>query len=496
MGEVPFFSRFGYTEDDRADCREALRRMLPEHELMTHKYQGYCSYTVLLLYRPRRQHTITREEEVHGHHSDGKARLDIEQEEALKQPPPPPNDPFWNQSLIIQFRPVPFALNIDTARLARTIYGAFAPQVRSLGLFGPQTRHHNVHHAHSSRRPLTVTAQSLIPGIPYSAMQPYHSRLSPAQRTRQEALVRDFAAFLARGWRRDDGEHPPGPLAAATPHKLHLLSRRLPSRVLRRAAEETLKRLPLLERLPLALNHGDVVPGNVMVVGASSGGQLGGQRRGEEGGEEELECCRMAGLVDWAEAQVGPWGVPLYGLEFLLGFVWKRLSSSSVSAAGGREGKGEAVSGVGERDGGGGAAWGADAHTLNSGNGEPTTTTWRWTYYDCAAHLRRLFWTELKGRIGELAADGDGEGKGEGGREEEGEGEGEKLMQAVRVARDVGVLLWFGFAWDEGRIDRVVNSLDDSREVCLLETFLGGGALAGEGDGDGGGGSRVGGVKL
>ncbi|KAK8203477.1 hypothetical protein BKA81DRAFT_280695, partial [Phyllosticta paracitricarpa] len=365
-----FFSRFGYTEDDRADCREALRRMLPEHELMTHKYQGYCSYTVLLLYRPRRQHTITREEE----------------------PPPPPNDPFWNQSLIIQFRPVPFALNIDTARLARTIYGAFAPQVRSLGLFGPQTRHHNVHHAHSSRRPLTVTAQSLIPGIPYSAMQPYHSRLSPAQRTRQEALVRDFAAFLARGWRRDDGEHPPGPLAAATPHKLHLLSRRLPSRVLRRAAEETLKRLPLLERLPLALNHGDVVPGNVMV---------------------ELECCRMAGLVDWAEAQVGPWGVPLYGLEFLLGFVWKRF-----------------------------------------GNGEPTTTTWRWTYYDCAAHLRRLFWTELKGRIGELAAD-------------------EKLMQAVRVARDVGVLLWFGFAWDEGRIDRVVNSLDDSREVCLLETFLG-----------------------
>ncbi|KAK7526219.1 uncharacterized protein IWZ02DRAFT_373832 [Phyllosticta citriasiana] len=389
MGEVPFFSRFGYTEDDRADCHEALRRMLPEHELMTHKYQGYCSYTVLLLYRPR--------------------------QEALKQPPPP-NDPFWNQSLIIQFRPAPFALDIGTARLARTIYGASAPQVRSLGLFRPQTHYHQHHHHHNN--------DSLIPGIPYSAMQPYHSRLSPAQRTRQEALVRDFAAFLARGWRRDDGEHPPGPLAAAaTPHKLHLLSRRLPSRVLRRAAEETLEQLPLLERLPLALNHGDVVPGNVMVEG-------------------EEECCRMAGLVDWAEAQVGPWGVPLYGLEFLLG-----------------------------------------------GTGDPTTTTttttWRWTYYDCAAHLRRLFWTELKGRIGELAADGDGEG----------EGEGKKLMQSVRVARDVGVLLWFGFAWDEGRIDRVVNSLDDPREVFLLETFLGGGALAGEGDW-GGGREKGGGVKL
>ncbi|KAK8182324.1 hypothetical protein BC567DRAFT_174988, partial [Phyllosticta citribraziliensis] len=375
MADLSFFSRFGFTGEDRADCHELLRRLFPEHELTTHKYQGYCSYTVLLLYRPRYRPALEQ------------GALDDEHD-----------DGFWNQSLVVQFRPPPFALDIQTASLARTIYGAFAPRVRSLGRFAAQT-HHTIHRdaAHSRHQiggdagdtsTLTMTAQTLIPGLPYSAIQPHTPHLSPAQRARQEALVADFAAFLARGWRRDsDGELPlqSGPLNAATPHKLRQLSAHLPSRRLRSAARRTLAALPLLRLLPLALNHGDVVPGNVMAA---------------------TDGCGMAGLVDWAEAEVGAWGVPLYGLEFLLGFV----------------GRGE------------GAA------------------AWRWTYYSCAGELRRLFWREIKRRIVELAP---------------------SLMQAIRVARDVGVLLWFGFAWEEGRIDRVVDGVRDPREVLLLETFLG-----------------------
>jgi hypothetical protein len=33
--------------------------------------------------------------------------------------------------------------------------------------------------------------------------------------------------------------------------------------------------------------------------------------------------------------------------------------------------------------------------------------------------------------------------------------------------------LWFGFAWDEGRIDRVVEEERDGMEVVCLRAFLG-----------------------
>ncbi|KAK8157664.1 hypothetical protein BKA80DRAFT_240178 [Phyllosticta citrichinensis] len=379
MGDLSFFSRFGFTEEDRANCHEILRRMLPEHELMTHKYQGYCSYTVLLF----RQSGPNRE-------------LQIEQEAFDND-----RDDFWNQSLVVQFRPPPFALDIQTASLARAIYGVFAPRVRSLGHFAARTHHRDDAHSRQlighagDTSILTMTAQTLIPGLPYSAIQPHVPHLSPAQRARQEALVTDFAAFLARGWRRhSDSDNElqlplhPGPLNAATPRKLRQLSLHLPSRRLRSAARGTLAALPLLRLLPLALNHGDVVPGNVMVA-------------------QQRDRGALAGLVDWAEAEVGAWGVPLYGLEFLLGF------------------------------------------TIDI----DSTAAWRWTYYSCAGELRRLFWREIERRI-------------------------PSLIQAIRVARAVGVLLWFGFAWEEGRIDRVVDRVRDQREVLLLETFLG---VGGEG---------------
>jgi hypothetical protein len=34
-------------------------------------------------------------------------------------------------------------------------------------------------------------------------------------------------------------------------------------------------------------------------------------------------------------------------------------------------------------------------------------------------------------------------------------------------------LLWFGFAWDEGRIDRVVSEGRDEVELACLNAFLG-----------------------
>jgi hypothetical protein len=36
----------------------------------------------------------------------------------------------------------------------------------------------------------------------------------------------------------------------------------------------------------------------------------------------------------------------------------------------------------------------------------------------------------------------------------------------------VGVLLWYGFAWDEGRVERVVSEGRDGVEVACLRAFM------------------------
>ncbi|CAD6456523.1 3d533ba3-a691-4b94-8c45-bc9a493a8517-CDS [Sclerotinia trifoliorum] len=75
-------------------------------------------------------------------------------------------------------------------------------------------------------------------------------------------------------------------------------------------------------------------------------------------------------------------------------------------------------------------------------------------YHSDATDLREVFWTELTIRIPELKSD--------------------SLMKRVRLARDLGVLLWHGIAWDDGAINRVVvdGRKDDVDEIRRLDAFL------------------------
>lgn len=150
--------------------------------------------------------------------------------------------------------------------------------------------------------------------------------------------------------------------------KLQKLASRLPSSGLRARARDVLERLLAMEAYPVVLNHGDLIPSNILI---------------------DAESWAVTGLVDWAEAEWLPFGTCLYGLEFLLG------------GPGVREGK--AV----------------------------------WEYWEGREALERVFWGALER-----------ERPGLGARREE-----------VMCARDVGVLLWFGYAWDEGAIDRVVTEV-------------------------------------
>jgi len=76
----------------------------------------------------------------------------------------------------------------------------------------------------------------------------------------------------------------------------------------------------------------------------------------------------------------------------------------------------------------------------------------RVVYYEQAERLREYFWTEVEERISDWGCP--------------------SVREGVWLAREVGVLLWRGFAWDDGRVDRVVNARDDAEELALLHAFL------------------------
>jgi len=73
-------------------------------------------------------------------------------------------------------------------------------------------------------------------------------------------------------------------------------------------------------------------------------------------------------------------------------------------------------------------------------------------FYEQADQLRKHFWAVLERLVPDVSET--------------------TVREAVLVARDVGVLLWHGFAWDDGRIDRVVNAVDDGEDLAYLHAFI------------------------
>jgi len=175
-----------------------------------------------------------------------------------------------------------------------------------------------------------------------------------------------------------------GKVGSCIAQKLQKLARELPDEWLRESAMITFDKICALDDYPIVLNHGDLIPSNILV---------------------DEHTWQITGLVDWAEAEHLPFGTCLYGLEHLLGFVRPALSESSRPM---------------------------------------------FVYQEDAARLQQLFWTTLMKAVPEL----------EGRREE------------VQVMRDTGVLLWHGYAWDEGVVDRVVDEVNDGEELAKLRAFL------------------------
>ncbi|KAK8056651.1 hypothetical protein PG993_001878 [Apiospora rasikravindrae] len=77
----------------------------------------------------------------------------------------------------------------------------------------------------------------------------------------------------------------------------------------------------------------------------------------------------------------------------------------------------------------------------------------QFTYYPEADKLASLFWKELQSQIHELRGN-------------------PRQLRAVREAQLFGVLLWHAIAFDDGRLNRVVEEGTDDGEIQRLDAFL------------------------
>ena len=282
------------------------------------------------------------------------------------------SDEITAETLVLQFRPQRFALDLTLCRRAHKTYGSLVPTVNSGG---------QIPAAHSER---DVYELSIVPGVRFDVEQSKNPRLDEHSIHKLENLLRGFASFFATGLGAANSERRwhgcTGEVGSSLISRLQRLSLELPTLALRTRASETLSAVQAgaLDALPVVLSHGDLLPSNIMVSPAT---------------------WQLNGLVDWAEAEDLPFGVGLYGVEHLLGFM---------------------------EDG-------------------------SWVWYEQAPKLRVLFWDYLVEELPEL----DGE-----------------VEKGVLMAQEVGILLWHGFAWDDGKIDRVINEEDNQEEVTILRAFL------------------------
>lgn len=312
-----FFVRTGLGLQARHECYSFIEERYPDQTITPTSCQGYCSMTV-----------------------------------------------FVGETLVVQFRPSVYKLDLRMIQASRDAYGSFAPKTKYLGTLRASSLL-----AYSMNRIEGVCFKDFRSTITTSAQSTDHRR----------RLCRDFARFLAKGWHNSNNTNTSlGTVGSSLVSRLKALATDLPKRF-QGIARNVLSQLRRIETLPWVLTHGDIIAANIMVDPLS---------------------CDLVGFVDWAEAERLPFGVCLYGLEEILG--------------------------------------------------QMTPSGFR--YCPDAEELRILFWAELQRNIPELKQS--------------------QVLEAVKLARDLGVLLWHGIAFDNGAIDRVVQEGRDSEEIRRLDAFL------------------------
>ncbi|KAL4898761.1 hypothetical protein BDV59DRAFT_207006 [Aspergillus ambiguus] len=198
-----------------------------------------------------------------------------------------------NAEFVAQFRLKSFRLNLETVNLARTIYGDFAPRVTFRGEIGEDAE---------NKEALYIYVMSRIRGISYLDFILAHNSQVPENSVEfslwRNNFVIDAARFFALSWKspqvvdqiyRDS-------LHNQYERELELLLISLPDRF-RPLIQRSISSLPCIFSLPMVLLHKDFGVCNIMVNETS---------------------CNLVGVVDWAEAEVAPFGLNLHSHQRLI----------------------------------------------------------------------------------------------------------------------------------------------------------------------------------
>lgn len=115
------------------------------------------------------------------------------------------------------------------------------------------------------------------------------------------AYVQGNGRFFAEAWKNPQQATPAaaGKMQQDIDNDLKRLAENLPERFLATVKQVRAGLPAVFALLPFVLNHGDLSETNMLV---------------------DTHDGRITGIIDWAEAEVSPFGLSLWGLESLLGY--------------------------------------------------------------------------------------------------------------------------------------------------------------------------------
>ncbi|KAJ2891206.1 hypothetical protein MKZ38_000733 [Zalerion maritima] len=181
-----------------------------------------------------------------------------------------------NDDFVVQFRPKSLQLRTETTCLAQDIYGSLAP------------------------RPLCIYVVSRVRGISHLDFVSAHNSPQnwPENFTWRKNLIADVARFLALAWKtpQDIDQASLDGLCHRYEKELRLLLTSLPDRF-HPIIQKSLDPMLVISSLPVVLLHKDFGTCNIMVDSGS---------------------CHLVGVIDWAEAEIGPFGLNMHSLQPLM----------------------------------------------------------------------------------------------------------------------------------------------------------------------------------
>ncbi|KAK4135299.1 hypothetical protein BT67DRAFT_419537 [Trichocladium antarcticum] len=196
-------------------------------------------------------------------------------------------------SYVVQFRLRSLRLKGETAALARRIFGTLVPEVSFRQQLGEDSEA-------AGQEPLLVYVIARIQGMSRLDFILAHGfpENSPENMARRKNLIQDVARFFAIAWKAPQAVDQDylDRMAETFEKELQILLVALPDRF-HPIIRATLAALPSIYSLPTVLLHKDFGDCNIMVEGRT---------------------CNLVGVIDWAEAEIGPFGTNLHSLQDLM----------------------------------------------------------------------------------------------------------------------------------------------------------------------------------